>query len=53
MTKPTLPDLASIRQTIDRLDEQIQSLISERAQIAQQVGATVPDMADQKIAICL
>ncbi len=40
MTKPTLPDLATIRQTIDRLDEQIQALISERAQIAQQVGAT-------------
>jgi len=40
MTKPEMPDLASIRETIDRLDEQIQALISERAQIAQQVGAT-------------
>lgn len=33
-------DLAAIRQTIDSLDRQIQALISERAQIAQKVGAT-------------
>lgn len=40
MTDSPGKDLAAIRQTIDNLDRQIQSLISQRAQIAQQVGAT-------------
>ncbi len=32
------PDLASIREQIDSVDERIQSLITERAQLARQVG---------------
>ena len=39
-SKKTPNNLAQIRRVIDQLDEQIQSLISERATIAQQVGAT-------------
>ncbi len=33
-------DLAQIRSSIDRIDEQIQQLINERARFAQQVGAS-------------
>ncbi|MFK8029482.1 MAG: prephenate dehydratase [Gammaproteobacteria bacterium] len=40
MSKSPAGDLAAIRETIDSLDKQIQALISERAQIAQRVGAT-------------
>ena len=41
---PTL-DLASIRQRIDTVDRQIQSLINERARFAQQVGISKGKMA--------
>lgn len=40
MTDNSNKDLEQIRASIDRLDEQIQALISERALIAQKVGAT-------------
>ena len=39
------PDLSSIRQRIDEVDRKIQSLISERAQFAQQVGLSKGDVA--------
>ncbi len=38
--KPNEPDLDAIRARIDSLDEQIQSLISERARAAQAVGSS-------------
>jgi len=38
------PDLASIRSRIDEVDRQIQSLISERARFAQQVGLSKGDL---------
>jgi len=38
-------DLAEIRKRINEVDEQIQALISERAQIAQQVGVAKGDLA--------
>ncbi len=39
------PDLAEIRNRIDSIDERIQSLISERAQFAQEVGQSKGDLA--------
>lgn len=39
------PDLAEIRKRIDSIDERIQSLINERARIAQDVGASKGDLA--------
>lgn len=39
------PDLSSIRERIDAVDQQIQSLISERARFAQQVGLSKGDLA--------
>ena len=39
------PDLTSIRERIDEVDRQIQSLISERARFAQQVGLSKGDLA--------
>lgn len=39
------PDLSSIRERIDEVDRQIQSLISERARFAQQVGLSKGDLA--------
>ena len=39
------PDLSSIRQQIDDVDQKIQSLISERARFAQQVGLSKGDVA--------
>ena len=41
----TTPDLASIRDRIDEVDRQIQSLISERARFAQQVGLSKGELA--------
>jgi chorismate mutase/prephenate dehydratase len=41
----TAPDLASIRDRIDEVDRQIQSLISERARFAQQVGLSKGELA--------
>ena len=51
MTKPSSPDesdgldLANIRERIDEVDRQIQSLISERARYAQQVGISKGELA--------
>jgi 5-methylthioadenosine/S-adenosylhomocysteine deaminase len=39
------PDLAEIRRRINSIDEQLQSLINERAKIAQQVGIAKGDLA--------
>jgi len=39
------PDLSSIRERIDEVDRQIQSLISERARFAQQVGLSKGELA--------
>ena len=39
------PDLASIRDRIDEIDRNIQSLINERAKFAQQVGVTKGELA--------
>jgi len=39
------PDLAAIRQRIDEVDREIQSLISERAKFAQQVGISKGPLA--------
>ncbi len=39
------PDLAKIREGIDDIDERIQSLINERARLAQQVGISKGDLA--------
>lgn len=39
------PDLASIRQRIDDVDRQIQSLINERAQFAREVGLSKGELA--------
>ena len=40
MTAPDEPDLLDVRRRIDALDAQIQALISERAVLARQVGAS-------------
>jgi chorismate mutase/prephenate dehydratase len=39
------PDLSSIRERIDEVDQKIQSLISERAEFAQQVGLSKGDVS--------
>jgi len=39
------PDLAAMRERIDAVDRQIQSLISERARFAQQVGLSKGELA--------
>ena len=41
----SIPDLASIRNRIDEVDRKIQSLISERARFAQQVGISKGDLS--------
>jgi chorismate mutase/prephenate dehydratase len=43
--KSSTPDLAEIRHRINSIDEQLQSLINERAKIAQQVGVAKGDLA--------
>lgn len=43
--QPAGIDLAKIRERIDDVDERIQSLINERARLAQQVGVTKGDLA--------
>ena len=42
--KSPTPDLAEIRRRINSIDEQLQSLINERAKIAQQVGTAKGDL---------
>ena len=42
---PAGNDLAKIRERIDEVDERIQSLINERARLAQQVGLSKGDLA--------
>jgi chorismate mutase/prephenate dehydratase len=42
---PAGPDLARIRERIDEVDERIQSLINERARLAQQVGISKGKLA--------
>jgi chorismate mutase/prephenate dehydratase len=42
---PANPDLAKIRERIDEIDERIQSLINERARLAQQVGLSKGKLA--------
>ncbi|MFQ5610051.1 MAG: chorismate mutase, partial [Woeseiaceae bacterium] len=39
------PDLGEIRRRIDDIDERIQSLISERARVAQEVGESKGKLA--------
>ena len=46
------PDLSEIRKRIDSIDEQIQSLISERAQFAQEVGQSKGDLASHLLPTC-
>ncbi len=43
--KPQAPDLAEIRRRINTIDEQLQSLINDRAKIAQQVGIAKGELA--------
>ena len=43
--QPAIGDLSSIRERIDAVDRQIQSLINERARYAQQVGISKGEMA--------
>ncbi len=43
--KSDKPDLSEIRERINSIDEQIQSLINDRAKIAQQVGVVKGDLA--------
>ena len=42
---PDRQDLAEIRKRIDEIDERIQSLINERARLAQQVGISKGELA--------
>ncbi len=42
---PAAPDLTKIRERIDEVDERIQSLINERARLAQQVGVSKGKLA--------
>jgi len=44
-SKPADADLAEIRQRINEIDEQLQSLINERAKYAQKVGLAKGDLA--------
>ncbi len=44
-SKPADADLAEIRQCINEIDEQLQSLINERAKYAQKVGLAKGDLA--------
>jgi chorismate mutase/prephenate dehydratase len=43
--KSSTPDLAEIRRRINSIDEQLQSLINDRAKIAQQVGVAKGELA--------
>jgi len=44
-SKDAKPDLGKIRERIDTIDEQIQALINERAEVAQAVGKSKGDLA--------